>query len=311
MATVYLYSRVRDNKPFAAKIVEKDSLSNQEEFTNELEILAHLRGHSHILELEDVFEDKHKYYLITDLVAGGELFDRICNYGQYTEGLAKKMIIPMLHALQFVHEKQIVHRDIKPENLLLMDGSPNAPLKIADFGVACWMQELGQGPNRYLKCGTPEYMAPEMYQSRFAPYDRAVDVWAMGCVVYIMLCGWHPFQDQENPAKQQQNILYDDLSSLAEEEISDNAKHFIMKMLDKNPNKRWTIPQILEHPWLCANATFDNKSLQTQHERFKRFQHLRRLRKVSFAVLAATRASKMVLDKSSFKHDDPKVVPML
>jgi len=75
MATVYLYSRLRDNKAFAAKIVEKESLSNQEEFTNELEILAHLRGHSHILELEDVFEDKKKYYLITDLVAGGELFD--------------------------------------------------------------------------------------------------------------------------------------------------------------------------------------------------------------------------------------------
>jgi len=292
MATVYLYTRKHDNKQFAAKIVEKSTLGNPKEFTNELEILAYLKGHSHILELEDVFEDNKKYYLITDLVMGGELFDRICECGQYTEGMAKNMIVPMLQAIQFIHEKQIVHRDIKPENLLLMNKTPDAPLKIADFGVACWLNELALGPNKYLKCGTPEYMAPEMYAGTTAPYGIAVDIWAMGCVVFIMLCGWHPFQDQDSFQKQREAILMDNLSGLETEEISPQAKDFIRKMLIKNPNQRATIPQILKHPWL-ADASSNNHVLASQQEKLKKYQHLRRLRKVSFAVLAATRASKI------------------
>jgi len=292
MATVYLYTRKHDNKQFAAKIVEKSSLGNPKEFTNELEILAYLKGHSHILELEDVFEDSRKYYLLTDLVMGGELFDRICECGQYTEGMAKKMIMPMLEAIQFIHDKQIVHRDIKPENLLLMDDAPDAALKIADFGVACWLNELDKGPNKYLKCGTPEYMAPEMYAGNTAPYGIGVDVWAMGCVVFIMLCGWHPFQDQDSFSRQRESILTDNLSGLDAEEISPQAKDFIRQMLIKDPNMRATIPQIMKHPWL-ADASTNNHALSSQQERLKKFQHLRRLRKVSFAVLAATRAAKI------------------
>lgn len=302
MATVFMYTRIADNHKFAAKVVEKKTLTNPKEFTNELEILAYLKGHSHILELEEVYEDKNNYYLLTDLVLGGELFDRICEFGQYTEGMAKKMILPMLEAMQYIHDKQIVHRDIKPENLLLLDDTPGAALKIADFGVACWLKDLPLGPNKYLKCGTPEYMAPEMYVGRNSPYGIAVDVWAMGCVVYIMLCGWHPFQDQDSFLRQKENILTNNLTGLVEEEISQQAKDFIRKMLTKDPEKRWTIPEIMAHPWL-ADASSDNHVLQSQHQRLKKFQHLRRLRKVSFAVLAATRASKMAAAAGMFTKD--------
>jgi len=175
-----------------------------------------------------------------------------------------------------------------------MDESPDAPLKVADFGVACWLDELHLGPNKYLKCGTPEYMAPEMYKGNDAPYGIPVDVWAMGCVVFIMLCGWHPFQDQENFQRQRDCICNDDLSGLDTEQISPQAKDFIRKMLIKNPKLRWTIPQIMKHPWL-ADASTNDLNLTSQQEKLKKFQHLRRLRKVSFAVLAATRAAKIAV----------------
>lgn len=292
MATVYLYTRISNRKEFAAKVVIKNTLGATTEFTNELEILNHLKGHSQILELEDVFEDKSSFYLITDLVEGGELFDRICSVGQYTEGIAKKLCVPILKALKFIHDKKIIHRDIKPENLLLMNNSPDAALKIADFGVATWMHELSRGAHKYQKCGTPEYMAPEMYASSSSPYGTGVDVWALGCVMYIMLCGWHPFQDTESFEKQRDNIRDDDLSELNGEQLSDNAKDFLLKMLTKDPEKRWTIPQIMQHPWL-ADATSDNRPLVKQQEKLRKYQNLRRFRKVSFAVLAATRASKL------------------
>merc|ERR1711903_193997 len=137
-----------------------------------------------------------------------------------------------------------------------------------------------------------------MYVGRYSPYGVPVDVWAMGCVVYIMLCGWHPFQNQDNTKQQRSNIMYDNLSALREEKISFHAKDFIQKMLIKDPSQRWTIPQILKHPWL-EDAASDNHLLKAQHDKLKKFQHLRRLRKVSFAVLAATRAAKLGITRRS------------
>jgi len=231
--------------------------------------------------------DQDNYYLITDLVKGGELFDRICDHGSYNEGIAKQLTIAMLQALQFIHDNSIVHRDIKPENLLLMDNSPDAKLKIADFGVATWTSHLKS--SGYQKCGTPEYMAPEMYQKNESSYGIEVDIWAFGCVMFIMLCGWHPFQNTADFDDQKHKILAGAVD-LDDEPISDEAKSFIQSMLEVNPKKRITIAAALKHQWLKELAS-DSKPLVESQAKLKQYQARKRFRKVSFAVLAATRSA--------------------
>lgn len=290
MASVYRYKRITDGVCLAAKVVEKKSLTELTEFTNELEILAACSGHKHILDLHDIYEDKDNFYLLTDLLEGGELFDRICVMGVYNESIAKSIIIPILDALKFIHAKEVLHRDVKPENLLLMDKSDGALLKIADFGVATWLTELEKAD--YPKCGTPEYLAPEMYGPRGCKYGKPVDVWALGCVIFIMLCGWHPFQVPDNLREQQHRIVNGDLSELEEEDITDDAKDIIRKMLCTDPSRRYTIEQLLRHPWLktpvdAAHASLQQKPLVNTQKKIKSFL-AQRLRKVVLGMAFAS-----------------------
>jgi serine/threonine protein kinase len=278
MASVYRYTRKKDGVQLAAKVVKKSTLTEMSDFTNELEILAECGGHKHILDLHDIYEDADNFYLLTDLLEGGELFDRICEMGVYTEAIAKDIVRPILDALRHVHSKQVLHRDVKPENLLLMTTAKDANLKIADFGVAAWLPDLAK--NLYPKCGTPEYLAPEMYGPKNCPYGKPVDVWALGCVVFIMLCGWHPFQVPDNLREQKARIIKGDVSELDEEDISDEAKDLIRKMLHVNPEKRWTIEQLSRHPWIVDPATAAHaKPLAGAQAKLKSFIS-QRLRKV-------------------------------
>lgn len=300
MASVYRYTRKKDNVQLAAKVVEKKSLTEMSEFTNELEILAACGGHRHILDLHDIFEDEDNFYLLTDLLEGGELFDRICEMGVYTEVIAKDIIRPILDALRHIHSKQVLHRDVKPENLLLMNNKADALLKIADFGVAAWLPDLEK--TKYPKCGTPEYLAPEMYGPRNCAYGKPVDVWALGCVLFIMLCGWHPFQMPDNLREQKKKILKGDLSELDDEDITDDAKDIIRKMLEVNPAKRWTIDQLFEHPWIKDPQNPDAASAQSKplvkaQKKLKSFLK-QRLRKV---VLGMAFASSLRPKSATFK----------
>ena len=290
MASVYRYTRKKDGVQLAAKVVAKKSLTELSEFTNELEILAACGGHKHILDLHDIFEDEENFYLLTDLLEGGELFDRICDMGVYTEAIAKEIIRPILDALRHIHSRQVLHRDVKPENLLLMNSKADALLKIADFGVAAWLPDLEK--TKFPKCGTPEYLAPEMYGPRNCAYGKPVDVWALGCVIFIMLCGWHPFQVPDNMREQKSRILKGDLSELQDEDITDDAKDIIRKMLEVDPSRRWTIEQLFEHPWIKDPASeaaraAQAKPLKNTQKKLQTFLS-KRLRKVVLGMAFAS-----------------------
>jgi len=306
MATVYEYTHKLTGKHYAAKVVLKRTLDKSSDFTNELEILGHLKGHPHILKLEDVFEDSKSYHLITDLVSGGELFDRICNAGVYNEQIAKDMCLPILKAIHFCHQNNVVHRDIKPENLLLLDNSENSPLKIADFGVATWNNNLAA--ENYPKCGTPEYMAPEMYTGQ--QYGLKVDVWAMGCVVFIMLCGWHPFQDTADQKRQTNCIIQGDLQDLNDEPISDMAKDFIRRMLTVDQNKRWTLEQLMGHSWITSGTLATSVNLHEQQGKIKKYLANRRFRKAAFAVMAVNRVKFLTLARKKAPKEDTEKKPL-
>jgi serine/threonine-protein kinase CHEK2 len=153
------------------------------------------------------------------------------------------------------HERGIVHRDIKPENILLAD--TNLTIKVADFGLA---KIIGEESFTTTLCGTPSYVAPEILQpSNRRRYTRAVDIWSLGVVLYICLCGFPPFSDElytvENPYTLAQQIMHGryDFPSPYWDSVGDPALDLIEKMLTVDPEQRITVDECLEHPWLTGN----------------------------------------------------------
>jgi len=235
---------------YAIKIISKNQ--SEEELNllrREIDIMKKLK-HDNIVSLHSVFEDNDTMFLVMELATGGELFDQIINKGVYSEQDAAFIIQQILEAISYMHGNGICHRDLKPENLLVT-GSDNDIIKISDFGLS---KDFGK-ENLKTSCGTPDYVAPEVL--RGAAYDNTVDVWSVGVITYILLCGFPPFYgntDQQIFGK----ILrceYD-FPSPDWDSISDEGKEFIRALLVLNPNDRPSASQCLEAPWIS------NKNLQ-------------------------------------------------
>lgn len=186
---------------------------------------------------------------MTDLALGGELFDRICRKGSYYESDAADLIRATLSAVAYLHDHGIVHRDLKPENLLFRTPEDNADLLIADFGLSRIMDEE-QFHVLTTTCGTPGYMAPEIFKK--SGHGKPVDVWAIGVITYFLLCGYTPF-DRESNLEEMQAILVADYSFTPLEYwrgVSQTARDFIRRCLTIDPHKRMTSHQALQHPWI-------------------------------------------------------------
>ncbi|KAI3370002.1 hypothetical protein L3Q82_024809, partial [Scortum barcoo] len=186
-------------------------------------------------------------------VSGGELFDRIVEKGFYTERDASQLIHQILDAVKYLHDMGIVHRDLKPENLLYYSMDEDSKIMISDFGLS---KIEGAGSVMSTACGTPGYVAPEVLAQK--PYSKAVDCWSIGVISYILLCGYPPFYD-ENDAKLFEQILKAEyeFDSPYWDDISDSAKDFICHLMEKDPLKRYTCEQALQHPWICGDTALD------------------------------------------------------
>lgn len=188
---------------------------------------------------------------MTDLALGGELFDRICRKGSYYESDAADLIRATLSAVAYLHDHGIVHRDLKPENLLFRTPEDNADLLIADFGLSRIMDEE-QFHVLTTTCGTPGYMAPEIF--RKSGHGKPVDVWAIGVITYFLLCGYTPF-DRESNLEEMQAILVADYSFAPVEYwrgVSQAARRFIQQCLTIDPTKRMTAHEALGHEWIAG-----------------------------------------------------------
>lgn len=208
-------------------------------------------GHQNILTLVDYFETMNNLYLVTDLALGGELFDRICRKGSYYESDAASLILATLSAVAYLHDHGIVHRDLKPENLLFRTPEDNADLLIADFGLSRIMDEE-QFHVLTTTCGTPGYMAPEIFKK--TGHGKPVDVWAIGVITYFLLCGYTPF-DRDSNLEEMQAILVADYSFTPMEYwrgVSLNARNFIKRCLTIDPTKRMTAHEALQHPFVSG-----------------------------------------------------------
>jgi calcium/calmodulin-dependent protein kinase I len=242
-----------DGKLFAIKIVSRASLDRDTEHAlqDEIAILSKLH-HEHIMGLYESIVTVDKYYLVTEYLEGGELFDRIVEKAQYTENEARNVCAVLFDTMRYIqHSVGIAHRDLKPENLLLayrhsdLDTQSDSNIKIADFGFA-----KVAGPHNdscATMCGTPGYLAPEVI--RKVKYGTQCDMWSMGVIVYILLAGYPPFYGS-NP-----KIIFEktlkgqiDFDSNYWAGITTSAKDMIRSLLDLDPTKRATAEQILSHP---------------------------------------------------------------
>lgn len=199
--------------------------------------------HPNLMKVHEILEDDRHYYIISELMHGGELYDRILQLKRFTEKDAAEIMNQMLRALNYMHKKNIAHRDIKPENVLMESkDANNTSLKITDFGFA-----QAYDPKNGLmtaKLGSPLYMAPEIIKE--TPYDCAVDIWALGVLCYIMLCGKPPFKgkskDEIFVQITSKQIAY---SSDHWKNASKEAKAFLKKMLVRDPKARKTAEELL------------------------------------------------------------------
>ncbi|XP_045653793.1 serine/threonine-protein kinase SIK3 isoform X4 [Ursus americanus] len=233
----------------AIKIIDKTQLDeeNLKKIFREVQIMKML-CHPHIIRLYQVMETERMIYLVTEYASGGEIFDHLVAHGRMAEKEARRKFKQIVAAVYFCHCRNIVHRDLKAENLLL---DANLNIKIADFGFSNLFT-----PGQLLKtwCGSPPYAAPELFEGK--EYDGPkVDIWSLGVVLYVLVCGALPFDGSTL-----QNLRARVLSGKFRIPffMSTECEHLIRHMLVLDPNKRLSMEQICKHKWMKLGDTDPN-----------------------------------------------------
>ncbi|PRT57006.1 Calcium/calmodulin-dependent protein kinase [Wickerhamiella sorbophila] len=244
---------IKTNEDVAIKVILRSRVKGKEdEIMSELELLKQLH-HPHIVTLKDYFESRDKIYIVTQLCTGGELFDRICEQGSFTEKAAAKMFREIADAVQYLHHSNIVHRDIKPENLLFESKDPESELVLCDFGIARPLHE----PDELItsSAGSLGYAAPEIFSSY--GHGKPCDVWSLGVVLFTILSGYSPFQ-AETPQDFMSEVhpgFTVKFHTRYWKDVSDDAKDLIRQMLQFRPEKRPTIDEVLQHKWVTGASS--------------------------------------------------------
>lgn len=277
---------------FAIKVIDKKALKGKEDsLENEIRVLRRL-DHPNVVKLLEAYESKASVYLVMELVTGGELFDRIVEKGSYTEKDAADLIKQVLSAVAYMHSEGVVHRDLKPENLLYHSSDEDSKIMISDFGLSK-MEDSGIMATA---CGTPGYVAPEVLAQK--PYGKAVDVWSIGVISYILLCGYPPFYD-ENDANLFAQILKGEFEfdSPYWDDISDEAKEFIRQLMCVDVDKRLSCDQALQHAWITGAKSEKNIHASVSEQLKKNFAKSRW--RQAYNAIAVSRQMKLLALNSS------------
>ncbi|XP_072303615.1 serine/threonine-protein kinase DCLK3 [Eucyclogobius newberryi] len=253
--------RRRDNgQTLALKIIERSKLIGREHMMqNELSLLGSL-CHPRIVRLFAHHHTDTHSYLVMEFVSGGDLFESISEKGKFSEVEAGMMVSDVSQALSYIHCKSIVHRDLKPENLLierLTEGI--CRLKLGDFGLAMVVTEPV-----FTICGTPTYVAPEILLE--TGYGVPVDIWALGVLLYILLCGFPPFRSRERDQEELFQLIklaHLHFMSPYWDSISEEAKHLVRTLLQPDPSLRLTAEQTLMHPWVKTMTSICQQGVVT------------------------------------------------
>jgi calcium/calmodulin-dependent protein kinase I len=297
-STVRVAKHKATGRDVAVKIIDKANVdTSKEALRTEVQILMRVE-HPNIVKLFEIYESPRKVYLVMELLQGGELFDRIVNVypNGYSERDASIIIYKLVSAIDYLHTRGIVHRDLKPENLLYVSDSPAADIKITDFGLAKIMRD-----DDMLKtaCGTPSYVAPEVLLNQ--GYGEAVDLWSIGVVMYVILCGYPPFFSESTPE------LFDQIcegsfqfQSPYWDNVSTSAKDLISRLLQVDPTKRFTTKQVLNHPWI-KGITATAASMPAVFGELNKYNARRRFKLGVETVMATIRMKKAAAEAKA-KH---------
>lgn len=277
----------RTGLEYACKSISKRKLTNDkdiEDVRREISILQHLTGQPNIVEFRGAYEDKNNVHVVMELCSGGELFDRIIAKGSYSEKEAASIGRQIVNVVHVCHFMGVMHRDLKPENFLLVSRDHDAPIKATDFGLSVFIEE----DKKYKDLvGSAYYIAPEVLHQN---YGKEIDVWSAGIILYILLCGVPPFWAETEKGIFKAILDTDlDLQSSPWPSISSSAKDLIKKMLTKDPKKRITAAEALEHPWLKLDGEASDKPIDSAVlTRMKQFRAMNKMKKLALKVIAET-----------------------
>lgn len=252
---------------YAIKILDKSDIKANELTVNVRREIAIMKAlnHNNIVNLREVLSSKTKLYIVMDLVRGGELFEQIERKGELDEKLARKYFQQLIDGIDYCHRRGVCHRDLKPENLLVDE---NGTLKITDFGVSSMKGGVSGSDLLYTACGTPYYCAPEIINGAEDGYSGVkIDAWSCGIILYLLLTGTLPFQNEDMTQLYEQiNRCKVDYPSWMPAE----AKDLISKLLEKDPDKRYSLELVKQHSWFLVDydpADNDNNRRSADHPR--------------------------------------------
>ncbi|XP_067950980.1 ribosomal protein S6 kinase 2 beta-like isoform X2 [Watersipora subatra] len=251
----------KDGRAYAVKIIDKSKRDPHEE----IEILLRFGQYPNIIKLRDVYDTPKQVYLVTELLTGGELLDKILRQKFFSEREAAAVLEKVTKTVHYLHSNGVVHRDLKPSNILYADpsGDPGM-LRICDFGFA--KQLKADNGLLMTPCYTANFVAPEVLKKQ--GYDAACDIWSLGILLFTMLAGSTPYAT--GPHDTPQDILkritegHIDLNSGNWETVSVAAKDLVQRMLHVDPSQRLTAEQVLKHPWLADRHNLPQHHLKLQ-----------------------------------------------
>mmetsp|Transcript_63256 Transcript_63256/g.119723 ORF Transcript_63256/g.119723 Transcript_63256/m.119723 type:complete len:389 (-) Transcript_63256:48-1214(-) len=262
---------------------------------HEMDVMQTL-DHPNIVKVIETYEDASNFWLVLELCEGGRVDDFVAQIGQFTEKDASHIMKQVLGATAYMHNRSICHRDLKPQNLLFQSRSPieSNTVKVADFGLAC---ACPQGRELRDKVGSVEYMAPQVLEKR---YDLAADLWSCGAVLYLLLCGYPPFQN-DSEERLMATIRRGNYVLKTEDwsAISEDAKYLVRGLLKMNANERLTADQACGQIWVRHGASSSTqlkvaiRNLRTRPS-FKRRQQGTDAAGADTSVLGKLRANEWV-----------------
>ncbi|CAJ0963342.1 unnamed protein product, partial [Mesorhabditis belari] len=288
-ASVRTCAYIPTGKEYAVKVVDKATASHtRSRIQREVDTFNLCRNHPNIVQLIEWFEDNENFYMVFEKMYGGPLLDHIQRKKCFTEHEASQVTRDIASALKFLHDRGIAHRDVKPENILCTDRDRVSPIKLCDLDLASKihynperMVQVASEPDLASPVGSAEFMAPEVVDAFVGDalkYDKKCDMWSLGVIVYIMLCGYPPFYGQcssegcgwdlgEQCDECQQNLferIQEGFYEFPEEEwesISEDAKDLIQCLLVRDAKNRFTADEVLRHPWVSSGKAPDTELL--------------------------------------------------
>ncbi|XP_024968986.1 CDPK-related kinase 4-like [Cynara cardunculus var. scolymus] len=293
------------NQSVAVKIISKSKMTTAisiEDVRREVMLLKGLCGHQHMVHFYDAFEDDQNVYIVMELCEGGELLDRILSKGgRYTETDAKSIVMQILSVASFIHLQGVVHRDLKPENFLFSTKDEASPMKVIDFGLSDFVR-----PDQRLNdiVGSAYYVAPEVLHRS---YNVEADMWSIGVITYILLCGSRPFFARTESGIFRSVVRADpNLNCSPWPSVSPEAKDFVKRLLNKDHRKRMTASQALTHPWL-RDENHDVPLDILVYKLVKSYVRATPLRRAALKALSkALTEDELIYLSAQFNHLEPK-----